>query len=461
MSDTRVKFYKGTHGMGIVISVTYENDRIIFDFGAPFEPENEIYDGYVLKREENRVKDALLLGKIPMVPGVFKKKDLKDIELVSSEESDINTAVFINHLHLDHCSEMDKVDPQIPVYIHSDGIKLQKCLEAIGEETHRREYQPYLYHDIIHVGQISVQPFFSDHPCPGASGFLITTPDSTIYYSGDIRFHGMNSQKAFEDLYKVAENNIDLLIVDSTTTSASEFNLNVTDTAENSSNDQTQSYVTEEMIYNSIYAKHKKDDRLIVVNEYNRDVDMMLHIYQLAQYLSRKAVFEASYAYILYQLKGVKVCILNDGKTAENSYLRECAAEFEFVDTEEIRKHPENYILQNSYENILNLIDLDSVRASYYHLFGEPLVPQDKHYKIMRNMVEKLGWEFVTYSNLYSFSHAYPNHLSYMVERIQAKSVVAVHSKHPENLVVRNSHHILPTDGDEYLLKNGELIRMD
>ena len=81
MSNTLVNFYRGTLGMGIVISVTYENDRVIFDFGAPFEPSSNVYDGTVKQRINNKVYDALLLDKIPMIEGVFSKKDLKDIDL--------------------------------------------------------------------------------------------------------------------------------------------------------------------------------------------------------------------------------------------------------------------------------------------------------------------------------------------------------------------------------------------
>ena len=79
MSNTKVKFYRGTHGMGIVISITYGKDRIIFDFGAPFTPLAQVYDGTLKPRYENRVKDAVLLERIPSVEGVFSRHDLQDL----------------------------------------------------------------------------------------------------------------------------------------------------------------------------------------------------------------------------------------------------------------------------------------------------------------------------------------------------------------------------------------------
>ena len=33
MNKTLVRFYRGTRGMGICISITYDKDRIIFDAG--------------------------------------------------------------------------------------------------------------------------------------------------------------------------------------------------------------------------------------------------------------------------------------------------------------------------------------------------------------------------------------------------------------------------------------------
>ncbi|MBQ6655407.1 MAG: hypothetical protein IJM79_07790 [Erysipelotrichaceae bacterium] len=459
MSETRVKFYRGTHGMGIVISVTYDSDRIIFDFGAPFTPLAQVYDGIVRQRETNRVKDAVLLGRIPEVGGVFARRNLQDLSLESYEDSPYHTAIFICHLHLDHMSEIDKVHPAIPVYIHEDGLKLQKTLEEIGWEKHYRDYSAFRHHETIEVGRIKVTPFFSDHPCPGSSGFLIETPDSVICYSGDIRFHGTQAEKAWKEIEEVSRKKIDLLIVDSTTTSPSEF---LRDEALEQQyripgRDYLPGSLRVQDIYDGIEEQLKDFAGLGVVNCYPRDVRMLAELKQLAENIDRTMVFEPAYACILYKCLGIKSAVIWPDNDETHPYHEKLKREFPEVTAEQIVSHPENYLLQNSYRNILSLIDLDGLQGRYYHLLGEPLVEGMKEYGIMQNMIARLGWQFRSFINLYSFSHAYPNHLAELIRVINAKTVVAVHSKHPENLNPVNSEQFFPREGCQYVLKDGRL----
>lgn len=455
MSNTLLNFYRGCHGMGIVISVSYGKDRVIFDFGAPFEPASNIFDGVVKPRIQNKVYDALLLNKIPMIDGIFSKDDIKDINIEAYEDTDYNSAIFICHLHLDHMSEIDKVAKQVPVYIHQDGLKLFNSLNFIENNIQTRTYSSFEYHKEIKIGCISLTPYYSDHPCPGSASFLIKTPDATILYSGDIRFHGTNSQKAYEELELFNNEKIDLLIVDSTTTSPSEFKKDEAyeKLYNTPSKDLLPGSISEQDIYNNIYDHLKDFDGLGVFNQYIRDIKMMKHMYELAKSLNRTLVMEPSYAYILNKLSDIKVPIYIPDTGNDYSY----AKDFEVIDINTIKNNPNKYLLQNTYSNILTLIDFDGIKGKYFHLFGEPLVVQDKHYQIMLNIIEKLNWTFNSYANLYSFSHTYPNQLAYYIQKINAKSVVAVHSKHPENLNPVNSEQFFPEENKFYKLIDGKL----
>lgn len=463
MNKTTLRFYRGTRGMGICISVTYEKDRIIFDFGAPFTPLAQVYDGTVRPRKISRVKDAILLGKIPPVEGVFSRKDLQDLDVPAYEESYINTAVMICHLHLDHMSEVDKVALGIPVYIHRDGIRLQELLYTVEGTEKYRSYTPFDYHVPFRVGQIEITPFYSDHPCPGSAGFLIKTPDSTVYYSGDIRFHGTECRKAFDELEILKKEKIDLLIVDATTTSPSEFvhGKKVDEFMKEPSKDLLEGCISEQDIYDDIYRSLKDFRGLGIFNQYNRDVSMIRHMYELGNRLGRKTVFEPSLAYILHGFTGIRAPILRIDSSEIPEYFKEMEKNWEVISADEIRKTPERYLLQNSYRNIMSLTDFDGIEGKYFHLFGEPLTDGQKAWSIMRNVLDKLGWQFFSYSNLYSFSHAYPNQLAYLVKQINAKTVVAVHSKDPERLNPVDSIQVFPEEGKDYILTDGELKPLD
>ena len=136
MNNTEIRVYRGTQGMGVIIEITYGMDRIIMDFGAPFTPLNDLYDSQIRIREDHRVKDAILSGRIPAISGVFPKQDLQDLTLTSFEECPYHTAIFISHLHLDHMSEIDKIATDIPVYMHKEALKLKEVLENTEEEQY-------------------------------------------------------------------------------------------------------------------------------------------------------------------------------------------------------------------------------------------------------------------------------------------------------------------------------------
>ena len=458
MSNTNITFYRGCHGMGILIEVKYKKDRVIFDFGAPFDPLANIYDGTVLPRIENRVKDAIFLKRAMNVPGLYSAKDVNGLDVIPYESCDLNTAILICHLHLDHMSEIDKVHPNIPIYIHTDGLKMQEQIDIMEENTIYRNYNSFEYNELISVGEIKVTPYFSDHPCAGSASFLIETPDSKILYSGDIRYHGKQREYAFKVMEDFNNKNIDLLIIDSTTTSPSEFIMNdeLKDKYSKPSKDILPGSILEQDIYDDVYDALKDFDGIGVFNMYPRDISMLENMYEVGKKMNRVTLFEPYYANILYSLKGIKANII-EPINIDKEYIEQLRKDFNFISIDEVRKNPNKYLLQNSYSNILNLISLDGINGKYYHLLGEPLVAGTKEYSIMCNFINKLNWDFKTYINLYSFSHAYPNHLAYVIDKVNAKTVVAVHSKHPENLNPMNSIQFFPEEGIEYNLNDGKL----
>ena len=453
--NTEIIFHKGTKGSGVVIELIYDHARVLFDFGAPFEPLAQIYDGKLNKRLRSRVKDALLLEQIPYIDGVFPASDIADIDLISAEDSQYDTLVLISHLHLDHMSGIDLIHPDIPVYMHFNAYKLQKCLEEIGESVHYRDYSYFEYEQMLTIGQIEIIPFFSDHPCYGSSGFLIKTPTSTVFYSGDIRFHGLQSKRAFDELTKISKTPIDLLIIDGTTYSNQEFTYDADQTLLSVPSKKLLDHcLSENDIYRQLKDELSKTTALGVFNIYHRDLQLITALIKMAKSTKREIVFEPKTAYLVHELLAIRPKVID----LENNTLVLDQRSYDFVDKQAIIDHPEHYLIQNSYVNILELIDYRHISGIYFHLFGEPFVSATKEYKIMTNVIANLAWRFVSYTNLYAFNHAYPNHLAYMIAKLNAKTVVAVHSRSPEKMNPVHSKQIFPIEKITYLLVNGDLI---
>ena len=459
MNKTIVNVYRGTCGMGVTVSITYDQTRVIFDFGAPFTPLSNVYDGEVRRRQENSIKDALLLKRALMIPGIYNRKDLKDLTLLPYEESDLHTVFFISHLHLDHMSEIDKIAKEIDVYLHKDGIKLLNVLNENAETKTYRECIGFDYKEKIRIGEIEIEPLFSDHPCPGASMFLITTPDTKICYSGDIRFHGCRYNRAFEEVKQLRKEKIDLLLLDATIVSPLHLHLDkkVDASLFEPSRELKEGCISEEEIYAEIAEILKDKEALCVFNQYERDTQMMRHMIEVGEKEERMTVFDPLFAKIIKEVEGLKVPVYLCEKDPISPSLKDHL----IITKEMIKNNPGHYLLQNHFSNLLQLTDFDGLKAHYFHLFGEPLVEGTKEYRIMLNVIEKLGWTFYSRSNLYSFSHAYPNQLAYMIKTIEPKTIIALHSKHPENLHPPVGEQFYPEEGRDYVVEKGRLIKKE
>lgn len=459
---SEIVFYEGLKGSGVVASISYGKSRVIFDFGAPFNPMTQPYDGQVERRSKAWVKDAIRLGQIPAIDGVFSEKDLgQNSKIRTYEQSDLTTGVIISHLHLDHMSGIGMVHPEIPVYLHRDAYRLQMLLNEIGESVGDRDYSPVELYKPFQIGEIKVTAYFSDHPCAGAVGYLIEPPDGKYYYSGDIRMHGNRLEKVIEDMKKIEEEQVDVLILETTTMSPSMFERASVEPLRPSLD------IPEGMTSEKILLDQVKDDllnskELGIFNIYHRDMELIKGLFDIAEQTNREIVFEPKTAYVVMNmLNRCPAVFIPDQEEYENNsskyFLEVMAKTPKIVKTEEICAFPGRYFLQNSYANILELFDLPTKGARYYHLYGEPLVKGGKAYENMMRVLNSTGTDFAAFANLYCYNHAYPNNLLYMANTIKAKNLIGVHSSNPEKLVCEFSKQVLPKKGEVYQLENGDL----
>lgn len=460
--STEIIFHEGLNGSGVVVSVSTHLARVIFDFGAPFNPMTQPYDGQVERRKKAKVNDAIRLGQIPPIDGVFATQDLDPMcSILPFEKSRLQTGVIISHLHLDHMSGIGMVHPEIPVYLHRDGYELQMVLNEIGESVGDRDYSPIELHEPFAVGDIQITAFFSDHPCAGAVGYLIETPDGKLYYTGDIRMHGNRVARVVEEIERVANEHVDILIMDTTTLSPSIYS-SMTERFEPSLS-IPEEMPTEQQVFDQVFIDLVQADGLGIFNIYHRDIEFIKGLFDIARRANREIVFEPKTAYVVNHILGLFPAIYvpdnNEYGQAAPKYFGDLMAMApRVVSVQEINASPQRYFLQNSYENILELFDLLPHGARYYHLNGVPLVKGARDYANMMRVLQLTHIPYATFANLYCYNHAFPNNLLYMAEKIHARYLVGVHSSHPERLTSRvSSEQIIPKKGIPLYLVDGEV----
>ncbi len=458
--STELKFYEGLHGSGVVISLCCGKDRLIFDFGSPFTPLTQIEDGVLLPRKQAAVLDALTLGKLPEVEGLFSREALQEWPLLCAEKSPWNTAVLISHLHLDHMSGIRFVDPSIPVYLSEEAWRLEKALRAIGESETSREFQHFQLHQPFYVGKIRITAYFSDHPCAGSCGFLIETEDKTVFYSGDIRFHGLRREQAWKEIEALSKKKIDLLIVDAMTTAFLNDPQEILPSQE-----ITEQQISEDQINKLISEKLAGSEHLAVFNLYHRDLQLIQSLIEIAKKQQRKLIFEPETAWIVQKMLHEPVAIwLQDYPRYQQhlpAWLQKLKKSAEIVPLSAICSHPQNAMVQCSYRSSFSLLDFQKIPTDYLHLYGEPMVEGTLSYQRLRSFLNRLNIQYIGASTLYCFNHAYPNHLAEMIRRLQPALVVPVHSSAPEKLQTDKAKLILPKQAKRYRLEENDLVELD
>jgi|WetSurMetagenome_2_1015567.scaffolds.fasta_scaffold47236_2 ribonuclease J len=459
---SEIVFYEGLNGSGVVASITYGKSRVIFDFGAPFNPMTQPYDGQVERRPKAWVEDAIRLNQIPRIDGVFRADDLSPSSgIIPYEDTDLTSGVIISHLHLDHMSGIGMVHPDIPVYIHREGYNLQLVLNEIGESVGKRKFSPVDLYVPFQIGEIRITPYFSDHPCAGSVGYLIEPPDGKYYYSGDVRFHGNNMQQAIKDVEQIAMKDVDVLILEMTTISSTESDREA-DEPLLPSMEIPHGMVTENQLLNQVLEDLKLSEGVGIFNIYHRDIGLIKGLFEIARDSNREIIFEPKTAFLVMELLGIFPAVFvpdnRDYVGVRPVYLEEVLQKASrVVDTHEMQISPGKFFLQNSYENILELFDIPSRGARYYHLYGTPMVAGARDYVNMMGILNLCRISYATFADLYCYNHAYPNNLLYLANRIKAKNIIGVHSPCPERFNCEFSRQVLPKKNEVYKLENGNL----
>lgn len=453
---------------GVVASVTYKTDRVVFEFGSAYDPSTAVFDGKVEGRRRNWIVDRLKVGILPRIDGIYRKEDLMDYPLQSAEESSMNTAVFITHLHLDHMACMGMISPLVPVYLHHNAQVIERALEAAGcgIETVDRDYRDIEPGKPIRVGAIEVLPILCNDTSYCDFAFLITTPDGTVHWTGDLTLHGLQAYRTLEQLEILKSREIDVLLCDATAFMDSTLAMTVPDKDPmkiKASESVPEGMMDDRQYYQSLFDRIKDLQGLCVFNYYQREMDDAQRLMDWARQLGRICAFEPESAYIVYRFFGIRPFVyLPDSPSVsqDSAWMNELLANSVIVTLDQVLQSPSHYMIQNSYERIMELFSLPSSEAVYLHMDGIPIGTFDPCYANMRKIVDRTGFAYMTCFCESYFGHGYPQQVKFFVDQAKAHVLIPCHSYSPERLTGASSRQLLPEMGQAYLLKDHDLIKI-
>jgi ribonuclease J len=405
------------------------DSRVFLDFGAGFGDGSDYYDAAILPRPVNGAGDLFEFGLLPEIEGLYSEQALQNTELVYVKpEVD---AVVLSHYHWDHTGRIGYLDPKIPVYCGETTSMIHEAYSASSSSPlEGHEIRKFRTGDRFRVGPMEFIPVHVDHSIPGAYGFVIHTSDGTLAYSGDFRFHGPLGQMTRDFIDAAKDAKPDVLLTEGTRVREDDSKANMSEGA-----------VLEEA--KRMVARSRN---LVFSTFRGNDVDRINTFYQAASLAGRRLVVSMKVAVLLQSLQGDKRLKVPRPGTDVDVYVRRKRSgklddrdyfpwERQFLGkglpAGDVRKRQKQTFLHLEAWNFPELIDIaPDEGGTYIHAATEAYNEEgEREEEVIRNWVSHLGFH---YHQLHASGHAPMPEVAVLVDQIDARRVVPIHTEHPE-----------------------------
>jgi mRNA degradation ribonuclease J1/J2 len=446
---TKLRFFNGLKEIGgTFVAVETDTTRCMFDFGFA---NADIIDNKAKVAEGDWAYNYVNLGILTPMDGIYDDNTAHRLGLKSYSEDDKDNFFIISHMHIDHMGGLGMLDDAVPVYMSSDSCKLYKHLAKM-KDVEVKEHKKCIgvdYGQSFTVGDITVKVVQIDHDVIGACGYLISTKDGNVCYTGDYRFHGFH--RDITEAFAKECHGCDAVITEGVTASFDDIDMLSLEEPETMGN-------TEAVLQNYMREKASTEQGLIVLNNYNRNVERIHNLLKTISEAGRVLVLEpeqADYVHAFYPDDKLSV-VIRSGKDDIDQY-RQSQLDFEYtaVTLDDIAKAPAKYVLQQDYRHVYDLIPLKNDISIYVHADGSPLGDYDPSYKKFHMVLDTLG---ITHEYMGTGGHSRPYYIRYMLDAIEPKVLIPLHSFRPEQVQsAKAGKRILPEYGQSYELSGSDL----
>ncbi|AYG03864.1 MBL fold metallo-hydrolase [Gryllotalpicola protaetiae] len=443
---TTIEFFGGLGVIGSSkIVIAHGDARVQLDMGLDIPNGEDLMAAPVGlgSRPGRELADLLRIGAAPRVPGLYDPRwlpsDVASDELTTDAAGE--HALFISHGHLDHMGLAGFVRPAVPVYATPQTIALLRALQLSGEPVLGAEpdWLPIEPGAPVTVGDLTVEALPVDHDVVGACGFLVTTPDGRIAFTGDLRFHGEEARLSRDFIAAVA--GVDVLITEGTTLSW----------------EPLPAPVAESDAVARFHATLDEARGLVLVALYPRNTLRAGAFVEAARAAGRRLVWPGRIAALFARL-GWEDVVTWDASRPQASDHREAIARaegdglrFSTVSIDAVRADPGRFVVMPDPHDLPSLLDLPLGPGDVLlHSNGQPLGDFDTWWRPFIAWLGQLGVELRSAG---SGGHASADDLHAMVEQIAPRVVFPIHTFSPRRLQVpAGTRRVIAEYGVKYRL---------
>jgi ribonuclease J len=254
-----------------------------------------------------------------------------------------------------------------------------------------------------------------DHDLPGAAGFLVRTPDLTLAYTGDHRWHGFHPEVMAAFVRRAA--GVDVLVQEAVGLAQL-----AADRLGGRNGGERQAALDEAELAARFEELLAGTEGLVLLNLYpmNRE---RVHAFGAAAARQGRQLLLPPAAARLAGWSGV------------------------LVQPERVRRWPDRHCVQLGFRDLPVLIDLQPPAGSIYvHSNGPPLREEPGH-GVVRAWTDRMGLAFVS---LGTSGHSSPEDLARMIRLVRPGLVLPVHSRRPDLLPAGEAAWMVPLPNRSY-----------
>jgi ribonuclease J len=262
--------------------------------------------------------------------------------------------------------------------------------------------------ETIDVGPIRVRFVAVDHDVPGSTGFLIETPELTLAFTGDHRWHGL--QPEVTESFAREARGADLLIQEGVSLGYVPL-------------EDSPPQLSEAEAIAGLGRAVAEAPGLVFVNCYGMNRERVAGLAAGCAAAGRRLLMEPQMAAMAGWPEVLGLIDL-------------------------VRTDPRGHCLQLGFESLPLLIDLQPPAGSLWiQSGGAPMGSFDPGLPVLEAWLARFGVELRTVT---SSGHSRPEDIARMVSTVRPKVVLPVHSRAPEALVVPGVPSFLPQAGVTY-----------
>lgn len=124
--------------------------------------------------------------------------------------------VVLSHAHLDHYGLLDQVAPTVPLYAGAASARILGEAAFFSPAGLDRQWAGTLTdRQPLRLGPFTLTPYLIDHSAFDAYALLVEAGGKRLFYSGDVRAHGLQGD-TFDRLVEDPPRDVDILLLEGT-----------------------------------------------------------------------------------------------------------------------------------------------------------------------------------------------------------------------------------------------------